>query len=97
MSRTTKRPVPVGLDSVVSALARRDVFETAAGRLGSILGEHGGVVQDADDEGQQTLLIECPTRFSTSGTYYIQPRVKLESGARSALEPSVVVSVGAFI
>ena len=65
--------------------------------LGSILGERGRVVQDADDEGQQTLLIEYPSFFSTSETEYVQPRVKLECGARSALEPSVVVSVGAYI
>ena len=36
--------------------------------LGSILGECGRVVQDADDEGQQTLLIEYPSLFSASET-----------------------------
>ena len=68
-----------------------------ADSLGSILGEHCRVVQDADDEGQQTLLIEYPSLFSASETDYVRPRVKLECGARSALEPSTVVSVGAYI
>ena len=93
----------------LSNKARRALFENLrsacseyicgglADWLGSILGESGRVVQDADDEGQQTLLIEYPSLFSASETDYVKPRVKLECGARSALEPSVVVSVGAYI
>lgn len=65
--------------------------------LGSILGKHVRVVEDVDDKDQQTLLIEYPSLFSASETDYVQPRVKLEFGARSALEPSVVVSVAAYI
>ena len=93
----------------LSNKARRGLFEDLrsscseyigdglADCLGSILGESCRIVQDADDEGQQTLLIEYPSLFSTSETDYVQPRVKLECGARSALEPTVVVSVVAYI
>ena len=65
--------------------------------LGSMMGKGGRIVPDADDEAQQTLLIEYPTLFPESDTTYIQPRVKLEAGARSALEPSVTAGVHAYI
>ena len=68
-----------------------------ADSLGSIFGERARVVQDVDDDSQQTLLIEYPSLFSASETDYVQPRVKLECGARSAIAPSVAVSAGAYV
>ena len=65
--------------------------------LVSMVGERARVVQDIEDYAQQTLLIEYPPLFPKSGTEYVQPRIKLEAGARSALEPSVTVSVHAYI
>ena len=63
----------------------------------SDLGEHCGIVADEDDPDGQTLLIEYPTGFPVQETNYVQPRVKLEAGARSAVEPSVTGSVAAYI
>ncbi len=45
------------------------------------------VVPDEDDVDQQTLLIEYPTQYPNSSGAYVAPRVKIEAGARSALDP----------
>lgn len=45
------------------------------------------VKSDENDLDQQTLLIEYPTQYPTSGSAYVAPRVKIEAGARSALDP----------
>ena len=47
------------------------------------------VVPDEDDVDQQTLLIEYPTQYPSGGGAYVAPRVKIEAGARSALDPVV--------
>lgn len=47
------------------------------------------VVPDEDDVDQQTLLIEYPTQYPSGGGAYVAPRVKIEAGARSALEPTL--------
>ena len=45
------------------------------------------VLPDEDDVDQQTLLIEYPTQYPIGGGAYVAPRVKIEAGARSALDP----------
>ena len=45
------------------------------------------VVPDEDDVDRQTLLIEYPTQYPSGGGAYVAPRVKIEAGARSALDP----------
>ncbi len=42
---------------------------------------------DEDDGDRQTLLIEYPTQYPSSIGAYVAPRVKIEAGARSALDP----------
>lgn len=44
------------------------------------------VVQDPDDPDQQTLLVRYPS-VSTDAGDYVQPTVKIEAGAKSALDP----------
>ena len=55
------------------------------------------IVPDEGDVDGQTLLIEYPTLFPSGGITYVAPRVKIEAGARSALEPSRDCGVAPFI
>ena len=48
---------------------------------------------DEDEVDRQTLLIEYPTQYPSSGGAYVAPRVKIEAGARSALDPTVDCTV----
>ena len=93
MSIRERRELFAALRDACSAYIRGDMVEW----LGRVLGEHCRIVADEDDPDAQTLLIEYPTRFPVQETNYVQPRVKLEAGARSAVEPSVTGSVAAFI
>ena len=47
------------------------------------------LVPDENDDDQQTLLVEYPTQYQSSDIAYVAPRVKIEAGARSALEPTL--------
>ncbi len=55
------------------------------------------VVPDEDDGGGQTLLVAYPSLYPDGDTAYVSPRVKIEAGARSALEPSVIRAVAPYI
>ena len=58
--------------------------------LGSItanLGKGCVVEADPDHPNEATLLVQYPSLFPRNPSAYIQPRVKIESGARSALDP----------
>ena len=48
---------------------------------------------DEDDVDGQTLLIEYPTLFPSSDVAYVAPRVRIEAGARSALDPSLTRTI----
>lgn len=52
---------------------------------------------DDKDPDQQTLLIEYPTLYPGSSDSYVQPQVKLEAGARSALDPTITATAHAYI
>ena len=51
------------------------------------------VVPDESDVDSQTLLIEYPTLYPSSIGAYVAPRVKIEAGARSALDPTLDCTV----
>lgn len=65
--------------------------------LSASLGEHCSIKSDPEDTAQQTLLIEYPTLYPSAEVSYVLPRVKLEAGARSALDPSTTASVVPYI
>jgi len=62
-------------------------------------GAGGGcrVVPDEDDASRLTLLVEYPTMYASSETSYVSPRVKIEAGARSALEPNLICTVHPYV
>jgi hypothetical protein len=55
------------------------------------------IVIDEDDSDRSTLLFQNPSLFASDNTAYIQPRVKLEGGGRSALDPHQDCSIKPFI
>lgn len=54
------------------------------------------VIQDPDDHYYQTLLVHYPS-VSTEPDDYIKPIVKIEAGAKSALEPHQLVSIQPYV
>ena len=60
---------------------------TELSKLMSQVVEGCRVDSDEDDVDRQTLLIEYPTQYLSIGGAYVAPRVKVEAGARSALDP----------
>lgn len=55
------------------------------------------VIRDTADKDESTLLFHYPSLFAEVTTAYIQPRVKLEGGGRSALEPHEELVIKPFI
>ena len=55
------------------------------------------VLPDGDDGDGQTLLVSYPTLYPGGGAAYVSPRVKIEAGARSALEPDVTCAVRPYV
>ena len=68
-----------------------------AAALKPLLDARCSITPDDEDRDQQTLLIEYPTLYSSTEISYVLPRVKLEAGARSALDPNATASVTPFI
>ena len=52
---------------------------------------------DQADADRQTLLIEYPTLCPSDDVAYVTPRVKVEAGARSALDPSLTCTVTPYV
>lgn len=68
-----------------------------ADALTDLIGEHCKVVPDEKDPDQQTLLVDYPTLYPRDVDSYVLPQVKLEAGARSALDPNVTAAVEPYI
>ena len=51
---------------------------------------------DGDVDGQ-TLFVEYPTLYPSGDVTYVTPRVRIEAGARSALDPSLTCTVTPYI
>lgn len=55
------------------------------------------VIKDTEDRDESTLLFHYPSLFAEVSAAYIQPRVKLEGGGRSALDPHEKLAIEALI
>lgn len=55
-----------------------------------------GPVRDAADPDGQTLLLWYPSATSPAGSY-VRPAVKIESGAKSALDPNQPVTIHPYV
>lgn len=52
---------------------------------------------DPDDPDQQTLLVYFPSVENADGSSYVRPVVRIESGAKSALDPNRLVTVRPYL
>ena len=72
------------------------VLGILAPALESIFGEYCHIVSDEKD--QQTLLVSYPTLYqNTEESSYVLSHVKIEAGARSALDPNTTASIRPYI
>ena len=55
------------------------------------------VVIDAADKDQQTLLVEYPSLEASGKDDYIESKVKIEAGAKSALDPSRLITINPYV
>ncbi|NEO20754.1 MULTISPECIES: nucleotidyl transferase AbiEii/AbiGii toxin family protein [Moorena] len=57
-------------------------------QVAGVISPESRIVLDEDDPDNSTLLFQYPSLFPSDSIAYVQPRVKLEAGARSALIPN---------
>ncbi|MDE0291581.1 MAG: nucleotidyl transferase AbiEii/AbiGii toxin family protein [Candidatus Dadabacteria bacterium] len=55
------------------------------------------VFPDPNDQDGQTLLVEYPSMYTTGEGDYVVPQVKIEAGARSALDPNLTCTITPYI
>ncbi len=55
------------------------------------------VAEDADDPDLSTLLVQYPSLYDSGSDAYVLPRVKIEGGARSALDPHALQELSPYI
>ena len=84
------------LRAACSGYVRGDLRTALSSRIDEITEGCDVRPDDADVDGQ-TLLIEYPTLYPSRAVPYVAPRVKVEAGARSALDPSQDCAVTPYI
>ena len=72
-------------------------LKTALAKLIKQIVEECFVGSDEDDVDQQTLFIEYPTLYPSGEVSYVAPRVRIEAGARSAIDPSLTCTVTPYV
>ncbi len=68
--------------------------------LGKLIGDIADgcrIIPDERDAGGQTLLIQYRTLYPSVDVTYVTPRVRIEAGARSGLEPNLNRSVVPYV
>ena len=84
------------LRAACSGYIRGDLQAALTRRIDKIAeGCHVG--PDKDDVDQQSLFIEYPALFPSSDVAYVAPRVRIEAGARSALDPNLSCSITPYV
>ena len=73
---------------------RVDLNDALAASIGA-MADGCNVVPDEDDG--QTLLVEYASLYPGGGDLYVSPRVKIEAGARSALDPGTTRAVTPYV
>jgi len=63
----------------------------------SELFEQCKIIEDEEDADRSTLLVQYPSLYASESDAYIEPRVKIEGGARSALDPHADQTVTPYI
>ena len=85
-----------GLEAACSGYIRGDLRTALVRRIDEFSADCQVVPDEGDVDGQ-TLFIEYPTLFPSGDVAYVAPRVKIEAGARSALDPKQDCMVTPYI
>lgn len=72
-------------------------LRAALTELTGALTEGCALEPDPEDGSAQTLLVAYPSLYPGVDAAYVPPRVKIEAGARSALEPGVTRAVSPYV
>ena len=72
-------------------------MSAALAKLMNQMGDECTVLPDESDTDRQTILVEYPTLYPLRDVAYVAPRVRLEAGARSALDPNLTCRVTPYI
>ena len=72
-------------------------LKTALAKLIDQIAERCYVGSDENDVDQQTLFIEYPTLYPSGEVSYVAPRVRIEAGSRSAIDPSLTCTVIPYV
>ncbi|WP_158972300.1 nucleotidyl transferase AbiEii/AbiGii toxin family protein [Chachezhania sediminis] len=87
------------LDAIAADCSRyitTDLRDAVSEILAADTGGIGRVEVDEGDPSSQTLLVWYP-RVDASGSGYVQAAIKIESGAKSALDPNRPVTIAPYI
>ncbi len=105
LERLTGKKRRARLDAIRDA-CRRYINEDLRSQLESLAGDYpvaGGtpgaavaVVPDENDADGQTLLVRYPSAVSNVAPY-VQPSVRIEAGAKSALDPNVATEIEPYV
>ena len=94
----SKDPAALGISGKERKRRSKEIMEATSqyicnklrqdlGAIASTLAPKCNVITDIEDQDNSTLLFHYPSLFAEGSAVYIQPRVKLEGGGRSALDP----------
>ena len=72
-------------------------FRSALTRMIHDIADKCDIVPDEGDTDRQTLFIDYPTLYPSSNVAYLASRVRIEAGARSALDPSLSRTITPYI
>ena len=101
ISRTQRRARLEAIKSASQTYINKDMKAQLTDRLQETLTAAGvqqvaRVEKDADDQDKQSLLVWYPTVTATDQTY-IRPAIKVESGAKSALDPNQIAAIIPYV
>ena len=94
LSNNRRNALFAELAQACSGYVRADLKAALAASIGAMT-DGCNVVPDEDDG--QTLLIEYPSLYPGGSDVYVSPRVKIEAGARSALQPCAMRAVTPYV
>lgn len=92
LSKKKRRALADELKETASAFIRNELASTLSSLFPTC-----DIVEDPDDGDHLTLLVQYPSLYDKAGDGYVQPRVKIEGGARSALDPHNAQTITPYI
>ncbi|MCY4031405.1 MAG: nucleotidyl transferase AbiEii/AbiGii toxin family protein [Hyphomicrobiales bacterium] len=93
LSNSKRKALFKKLNEACENYIRKDLADA----LNQIIGEQCQIVPDDRDPDRQSLLIKYPTLYANDDASYVSPQVKLEGGARSALDPNITAAIKPYV